>query len=164
MRGVGIKTRIVLIGVIVLILCGYGWWYFAPGKPVAPELEIEVSWTNVVPPDDQVAFERLPFFVPGTGDWLAGGKRMRSIAQFATWPARGQLPDDSVFQRFVPIRLPADADRATMQQALRALAVDGVCQVAMVERPGSEDMLVLVRSFSDAKGVSQPCRDRVNNR
>lgn len=164
MRGFGIKTRIVLVGVIALILCGYGWWYFAQAKPAVPELEIETSWMTVVPPDHEAEFERLPVFVPATGDWLAGEKRMRSIAAFATWPVRGQPPDDSVFQKFVPIRLPAQADRATMQLALRALALDGVCQVAVVERPGSDDMLVLVHRFTDTAGVSRPCRDRINVR
>ncbi|NYT40134.1 hypothetical protein HZY97_05160 [Sphingomonas sp. R-74633] len=151
-----------LAGVIGLILCGYGWWFFAPHRMVAPELEVETSRMAVVPPGGEAEFERLPLFVPATGDWLVDGKRVRSIASRTVGLDHRQPPDDSVFQKIVPIRLPAPADRATMQRALVALATDGVCQVALVEKVGSDDLLVLIRRFTDASGVSRPCRDRLN--
>lgn len=164
MRGFGTKTRIVLVGVIALILCGYGWWYLAPGKPVVPDVEVGPDNGAFALRPGHWASDRarLPLFEPATGTWRVDGQSRLSVASLAG--ARGDWlvgPGHAV-----AVRLPAGADAAVMRRALAALAGEGLCYVALftgdVAAGGdskSVDVLQIL-SVSDGHGRAIACRNR----
>lgn len=164
MRGFGVKTRIVLVGVIALILCGYAWWLLAPRKPAVPELEIDVTMMqlDVEPGDEKGALARMPLFDPATGGWIVGGKPTHSVIGLIPPRDRDPAGDPHGYGRWLTVRLPDGAGRGAMQAAMRALVSEGICTAAIHIPDGGPVPLFKIRSIADGKGGTMPCRDLVN--
>ncbi|HWU95869.1 MAG TPA: hypothetical protein VN029_09735, partial [Sphingomonas sp.] len=115
MRGFGIKTRIVLVGVIVLILLGYAWWLFAPRKMAPPDAEIEVTEVYYGPVSrGDAELPGLPLFDPDSDGWIVADKRVRSVAgQVGPGPSEGQ--DLHGTGRALVVRLPNGAGKGVMR-------------------------------------------------
>ncbi|MBQ1499196.1 MAG: hypothetical protein IIZ38_12855 [Sphingomonas sp.] len=160
MRGFGIKARIGLIGVIVLILLGYGWWFLAPRGAAVPDAEIEITGASVDLAPGPGALAKLPLFDPATGKWIVDGKAHASAIGLVPPPAGPRGPDD--IGRYLTARLPEGAGKREMQAAMRALAPEGICQVALLV-PGMESAPVIrIRRVADGRGGMIACRDRLN--
>lgn len=138
-----------LVGVIGLILAGYGWWFLAPRKS-SVTLEIEIRpWTLSIEPGGT----RLPpHYRPDKGDWLVAGRPMRSIAGLA-------IDDNPDIGKYVFISLPG-GDRAAMQQALAGLAADGICQAAIQGDGVYRVAVIRIVRIADSNGQLRACRDR----
>jgi hypothetical protein len=172
MRGFGSKTRIVLVGVIALILAGYGWWFLAPAKPAVPDAEIELTSLNLYAgPDDAGELARMPQFDPSGGDWIVEGKHRRSIIALVPPADPNPGADLHGFGRWISVRLADGARRDVMQAAMRALAAEGICTVALFveglrangpEVPAAP--VIKIRRVADGHGGMVPCSDRVNPR
>jgi hypothetical protein len=164
MRGFGIKTRIVLVGVIGLILLGYGWWFLAPRKAAVPDAEITVTMRRISLTPGHVAEElaRLPLFDAVTGGWIVDGKPRRSI--IALVPPRDPDPgaDPEGYGRWLTVRLADDAGKGVMQAAMRALASEGICRAAIIVAGVDTAPMFVIRNIADGKGGVIPCRDRLN--
>lgn len=162
MRGFGVKTRIVLIGVIALILCGYGWWFLAPGGAEVPDVEIEITNASArpVPPNQPEAFAKLPLFDPATAKWIADGKVHASAIGLVRPHPSPRGPDD--VGPYLPVRLAEGAGKREMQAAMRALAPEGICQVIFLAPGMDGGPLIRIRRVADGRGGMIICRDRLN--
>ncbi|MBN8813022.1 MULTISPECIES: hypothetical protein [unclassified Sphingomonas] len=157
MRGFGIKTRIVLVGAIVLILLGYGWWFLAAGKVAAPDTEFEITnfSAELTPGREAAELAKLPMFDPATGGWIADGRRQASAAGLVRPQPGPRGPDD--IGPYLTARLPDGAGKREMQIAMRALAREGICQVAFLV-PGAEAVPVIrIRRVADGRGGTIAC-------
>lgn len=153
----------VLIGVIALILLGYGWWFLAPRKAAVPDAEIEVTQVYYAPPPRGKAAElaRLPLFDPSTGEWIVAGKPRHSVAELVE-PALPEGRDMHGTGRSLTVRLPDGSGKGVMQAAMRALAREGICTAAFYVDGIGMAPIIRIRSVADGKGGAAPCRDRFN--
>lgn len=157
-----------LVGAIVLILTGYGWWLLASGKPPVPDAEIEVGVaTAAFTPEEQAnGLAHVPMFDPATGDWIVDGAHRRSIIGLVP-PNQSPPPTEP---RAIWVRLPAGAGQPVMQAAMRALASEGICTTALFVEGMKlhSDILsapvITIRRVPDGHGGTMPCHDRLNGR
>lgn len=154
--------RILLVAALVLVLLGDAWWLLAPRKPLGPDAEIEVTLTETEFSPDEEAEElaRMPRFDPSTGGWIAGGKLRRSAIDLIP-PHTGPWGVDDI-GTFLMGRLPDGAGMDVMLAALRALADDGICQVALFADGMKSATVIRIRRVADGRGGTVVCRNRVD--